>query len=1399
MLFNKDIEGLRDDGFDGSVNETQIFADVFFGNESSTKRCLVTGMINFEGDLTSQTDEPGHLCGENSGLTLRHDSHDTKEDSREDPCEKELTNSHVEKESEPLASLDGVPADISQQPSSCPSLSVICHIVESSNQGVKSSSYLQKRHTMLDKSHVLGEMDSSKLRSSKIEGNGWKDVVGKAIASPVSQESYATKFLVGSAAKSSGILRPTKPKWRDHCFVELDEAELLTIKDSPNDPRPLLRYHIHRLLRAAGWKIGRRKRNNKFHGIGEYVYKSPEGRPIREFWRAWTLCGQSLFTYADGIFPEKDCRLWSDMTQFLSDLSGTVMEIEEKLDTLETASALAWLWSLLDPFATVVFIDKTLRFLKEGKTIKAKMTLASTPVKNNRLKNVDDAGNLLGERNLQNQPCSSSFVSDSALTSLETDKWIHKEYGDESSLNFTESQMGEGKYLNGVSYYYPNERSMCLRETVSRGANKYRKLLENDNDVLELAPLPACGSESTSEHVESCLFEVPISSENAPTSIGGSDTVLTQQDSNRSFSSSDVKSSDHVDDLYFKNVPVSGLDDREFPNLVGSMFKEPVVFDSNHRNSDMMDTKSLTIISNGIPHAESSVLKRKAPKKSKKLSEMEFTNGYQDDKFDPSYNKSGFHEASGSGTQIHSRAKGYLVDYLGRARGHQGLSFCSSESQENTEQSNFKKFRQTSASSKQLSQFNVNMKGFNSGNIDDDNPLRGNIECKVITSKRKIGSKKRKTCRLSDDDLLISAVIRNKTCRSGNKRSSGKIKPPKKRKSQKSGCKLLLRSLNKGGKHFADAKWPTFASRTVLSWLIHSGVVSLNEVIQYRNLKDDSVVKTGLITTDGILCNCCDKVLSISGFKSHAGSKLNRPCLNLFMEYGKPFTLCQLEAWSDEYKARRAVSQTAQAEERDQNDDSCGRCGDGGELICCDNCPATFHLACLFTQELPEGSWYCPQCTCPKCGDVVKYSEALSSPGGLKCSQCEHKYHETCSNLRITKSGQASDTWFCSESCQEVYEGLHSRIGFINLLTDGFSWTLLRCIHGDHRVHSAQRFIALKAECNSKLAVALTIMEECFLPMVDPRTGIDMIPHVIYSWGSQFARLNYHGFYTMILEKDDISVAVASVRIHGVTVAEMPLIATCSKYRRQGMCRRLLNSILEMLKSFKVEKLVISAIPGLVETWTCGFGFEPLEDCEKRSLSHVNLMVFPGTVWLKKSLFQAADADQQSVHRGETVSCHEDGLTIIEPMQHCMPSQDANAGADVGHPPQSESLQFCDDQGGSNLAGQCSMTPRKESAIWYVDNKNCDIEAPEPAQGCEGNTINPEHQTETRLPDSNDLQLEEVQYVVDTLPGECSKLSEEPVLTYISHGEVGCRVDNLQINMESHYCLDVNVLQGNGK
>lgn len=57
-----------------------------------------------------------------------------------------------------------------------------------------------------------------------------------------------------------------------------------------------------------------------------------------------------------------------------------------------------------------------------------------------------------------------------------------------------------------------------------------------------------------------------------------------------------------------------------------------------------------------------------------------------------------------------------------------------------------------------------------------------------------------------------------------------------------------------------------------------------------------------------------------------------------------------------------------------------------------------------------------------------------------------------------------------------------------------------------------------------------------------------------------------------------------------------------------------------MLKCLKVEMLVLSAIPSLVETWTSGFGFAPLGEEERKQLRDINFMLFPGTEMLKKNL-----------------------------------------------------------------------------------------------------------------------------------------------------------------------------------
>ncbi|KHJ49018.1 PHD-finger [Trichuris suis] len=48
------------------------------------------------------------------------------------------------------------------------------------------------------------------------------------------------------------------------------------------------------------------------------------------------------------------------------------------------------------------------------------------------------------------------------------------------------------------------------------------------------------------------------------------------------------------------------------------------------------------------------------------------------------------------------------------------------------------------------------------------------------------------------------------------------------------------------------------------------------------------------------------------------------------------------------------------------NMEYCRLCRDGGELLCCDSCPSSYHRYCLVPplDDVPEGDWHCPRCSC---------------------------------------------------------------------------------------------------------------------------------------------------------------------------------------------------------------------------------------------------------------------------------------------------------------------------------------------------------------------------------------------------------------------------------------------------
>lgn len=117
----------------------------------------------------------------------------------------------------------------------------------------------------------------------------------------------------------------------------------------------------------------------------------------------------------------------------------------------------------------------------------------------------------------------------------------------------------------------------------------------------------------------------------------------------------------------------------------------------------------------------------------------------------------------------------------------------------------------------------------------------------------------------------------------------------------------------------------------------------------------------------------------------------------------------------------------------DHNNESCELCQSGGDLICCEKCPAVYHCECLgkTIEELPD-HYICPRCDgsfdkveknfqdhlntkslilskdfCDFCGDETLNNSTLPSIG---CSACHRSFHRTCADVPLK---EPSETWRC--------------------------------------------------------------------------------------------------------------------------------------------------------------------------------------------------------------------------------------------------------------------------------------------------------------------------------------------------------------------------------------------------
>ncbi|KAF4369210.1 hypothetical protein G4B88_009508, partial [Cannabis sativa] len=361
--------------------------------------------------------------------------------------------------------------------------------------------------------------------------------------------------------------------------------------------------------------------------------------------------------------------------------------------------------------------------------------------------------------------------------------------------------------------------------------------------------------------------------------------------------------------------------------------------------------------------------------------------------------------------------------------------------------------------------------------------------------------------------------------------------------------------------------------RTVLSWLIDNNMVLPRAKVKYLSSKDQRTMAEGRITRSGI--------------------------------------------------------------KRGENDYICTVCHYGGELMLCDQCPSSFHKGCLGLMDymlenfnvliqieidIPEGDWFCPSCCCGICGEGKfqdKEDKADMKEENLTCSQCEH--HVGCINenqldkLKTYSGGK----WFCSKDCEKIFLGLQKLLGKTFIVgKDNLIWCLLKARKSDSDSIDNDAL----TENYSKLNVALSVMHECFEPVKEPLTRRDLVEDILFNRGSDLKRLNFEGFYTVLLLRNDELITVATVRVYGRKVAEVPLVGTRFQYRRLGMCRIMMNELEKKLMELGVERLVLPAVPSVLNTWTTSFGFLKMTASERLKFLDYTFLDFQGTVMCQKPL-----------------------------------------------------------------------------------------------------------------------------------------------------------------------------------
>jgi len=374
----------------------------------------------------------------------------------------------------------------------------------------------------------------------------------------------------------------------------------------------------------------------------------------------------------------------------------------------------------------------------------------------------------------------------------------------------------------------------------------------------------------------------------------------------------------------------------------------------------------------------------------------------------------------------------------------------------------------------------------------------------------------------------------------------------------------------------ASGAMPRYARTKVV---FEMGGLEEGTLLSYQRPKGNETL-TGEVKRDGVLCHCCNTVISPGRFEIHAGfPHVRSPFSHIYLQSGERLADVADRLVAEMRKRDRQDSKTPQEARVRKVTAALTPDEVQAEKPTMNNKSAIVSRCNGLLEELAE-----PGVGCVHCGTYTFDKDGFSNRTVMLCDQCEREFHVGCLKAfdGVVLASLPEGDWFCSKTCNHVNGALLQMVGsgeqpLLPCHLRGFCW------QKEYETYSWQLMRGSDGKNTKCLSSVHRIMKKSFKPIYDPNTNKDMIPAMVYSQVTDTE--DCRNFFSLALCRGGDVVCCSVIRFFGAIVAEAPLVATDVKARRRGHCRVLVSLMESIFDNLGIPEYTLPSAQTQEHIW----------------------------------------------------------------------------------------------------------------------------------------------------------------------------------------------------------------------